>query len=634
MRARRAWLLSILVTASLSAQEPRPATVAPSWFENPDGVRLDYAWRYAPGDAAGRESIQFDHSSWSPVRPTMASSELPPGGWPGVGWFRRHLVVDPAVRGRTVALRLQSNGAANVYLDGRLVLSSGGARPELPSPRSDSTLITLSGDAHLLAVRYVHPVMPRPKGEIGFRLWFSEPAIRSAQQPWTIAFRGAMVALPVFLALLHLALFAFDRRARENLYYACQMAAFGLIIAHDYRDAVLPARQELTGRINDGAPFVAIFFALLTYYAIRTPRLPRTWRLFALVGGAGFVASYLIPDAIEQYFWIGYFVLMIGEVVRVERREPTIEREGSRFILMAFSVVALSIAFQIPINLGLIEPIGGLREVYLVGILASAVGMSLFLAHTMGQRRLTEMEHARKSEELSRARDLQLSMLPRELPRLDGLDVAVATRPAAEVGGDYYDVRETGDGALLFAFGDATGHGLAAGIVVTAAKALFLSLPDGAPVAAQLAHCDRALRAMQLPSLRMCLTLARISPREIAIASAAMPPVLVHRRTTGVVEELGTGSLPLGSRLRRDYEETLAPLSPGDTLLFASDGFAEQTGDDGAQFGYDNVAAALAEAAARPGATEVLERIVSGAILRRGTRPQDDDMTFIVVRVR
>ena len=54
-----------------------------------------------------------------------------------------------------------------------------------------------------------------------------------------------------------------------------------------------------------------------------------------------------------------------------------------------------------------------------------------------------------------------------------------ATNTATEVGGDFYDLRPEGDG-LLVAFGDATGHGLAAGIVVTAAKALFTSLPAGA----------------------------------------------------------------------------------------------------------------------------------------------------------
>jgi serine phosphatase RsbU (regulator of sigma subunit) len=80
------------------------------------------------------------------------------------------------------------------------------------------------------------------------------------------------------------------------------------------------------------------------------------------------------------------------------------------------------------------------------------------------------------------------------LPRPSGLDVAVATRTATEVGGDYYNVRGAGDDALLVAFGDATGQGLASGTVVTAAKALFTA-PAGGSIAAHLGDCDRALRA-------------------------------------------------------------------------------------------------------------------------------------------
>ena len=71
------------------------------------------------------------------------------------------------------------------------------------------------------------------------------------------------------------------------------------------------------------------------------------------------------------------------------------------------------------------------------------------LASTLGQSRIYEAENERKTRELTQARDLQLSMLPGEMPRLPGLDVAAATQTAAEVGGDYYDVKPAGDGALL-----------------------------------------------------------------------------------------------------------------------------------------------------------------------------------------
>ena len=261
--------------------------------------------------------------------------------------------------------------------------------------------------------------------------------------------------------------------------------------------------------------------------------------------------------------------------------------------------------------------------------------MSLYLARTLGQSRVFEAENARKTAELTQARDLQLSMLPRELPRVPGLDVAAVTMPAAEVGGDYYDVRAAGAGDLLFAFGDATGHGLAAGIVVTAAKALFASLRVEDPPGALLGGCDAALRLMQLPSLRMCLALARVSSDKIVVASAAMPPILIHRSRTNAIEELGAGGLPLGSRLIGQYQERSAALDPGDALLFASDGFAELVNAEGRQLGYDGVAAAFLEAVrSATSATDIMRSLVEKVADYRGATAQGDDITFVAVRAR
>lgn len=113
-------------------------------------------------------------------------------------------------------------------------------------------------------------------------------------------------------------------------------------------------------------------------------------------------------------------------------------------------------ARQVLVNFGLLGSVAGVRAVYVFGILVSAVGMSLFLARSLGQVRVHEAENARKTLELARAREVQLSMLPRALPAAAGLELAAETHTAAEVGGDYYDARATGDGSLLVAFGDAT----------------------------------------------------------------------------------------------------------------------------------------------------------------------------------
>jgi len=502
--------------------------------------------------------------------------------------------------------------------------------------------VTFDGKEHVLAVRYEYPKSARPlPAGIGFRLSLASPTVLpgTADQPvWMPVLQGAILALPVFLMLLHLALFAFDRNARENLFYAGEMLAFAVIVVREYRSSIVQGDAELhfIDQFALGVPLVAVTFGLLTYYAVRVNRYPKSWRPFVAAAVILFIACYVVPNA-SEYIWMAYFFAVIAEVIRLERGGEVRRREGTQFFIATFAVFCVAIILQMFVNFRIFDSVAGTRQVYLLGVFASAIGMSLYLARTLGQSRVFEAENARKTAELAQARDLQLSMLPRELPVVPGLDVAACTMPAAEVGGDYYDVRAAGNGSLLFAFGDATGHGLAAGIVVTAAKALFSSLRVEDPPGTLLGGCDAALRAMHLPSLRMCLALARVSLSRIVVASAAMPPVLIHRSRTNTIEELGTGGLPLGSRLTGQYEERSAALNPGDALLFASDGFAELVNAEGLQLGYDGVAEALLNAvrslmADDLTATGIMQSLFQKVSAYRGAVPAGDDITLVVVR--
>jgi hypothetical protein len=626
-------LLLSAIAVPLRAQEPRPARLRASAVAASEGIALSFAWRYAPGDGPGREAPSHDDSGWRPVAPEMGEGAMP-SDWSGVGWFRRHLVVEPALQHRDVALRFEGPGAAEVHLDGKLVLRTGGeaARPELPSLRREAVLVRLEGPTHLLAVRYAFPAGARVPGQgIGFRLSFVEPgrAEPAEDDPgWRKGLRGALVALPAFLAFLHFALWRAHPRARENLFYAVEMGAFVLIVLREYRDDLVPteAWRDLLGRFGQGAPAVAILFGLLTYYAVRTSPFPWTWRPFAAASVVLVVATFAWQP-VADYHWMPLFAAVAAEVFRVERSGRTVERRGAGIFLAGFAVFGLTVVLQVLIVTGVLESVAGTRAVYIVGIVASAVGMSLYLGRSWGAA-----ENERKGRELARARELQLSMLPRVLPVVPGLEVAAATHTATEVGGDFYDLRPEG-GGLLVAFGDATGHGLAAGIVVTAAKALFTSLPAGAPLPELLASCGRVLTEMDLPRLRMCLALARVSPREAAVVSAAMPPLLLHRAATGEVEELGSGGLPLGGRLAGGSGERRADLAPGDTVLFASDGFAELRTAAGEELGYGGAAATFRQAASAASARGVVEALGAELARLRGGRPLEDDVTFVVIRV-
>lgn len=643
---------ALLLGAAISAraQEPVPVQIEADKLAEGGPLWLEYAWRYHPGDDPRWADPAFDDSAWELVEPLLPPHGRPRDGWPGTGWFRRHLRIDPALRGKPLEIRIATPGVTTVFLDGVPLTSTAasglraGGRLEGGSWRE----VFLSPGRHVLAVRHTVSLAERHAQSrfLGFLLSM-EPrdaeALRLAAERRSNTLRSVFTALPAFLALLHLALFVSYPKARENLFYALAMAAWATTVFFNQSPAKSEAWVTLTIRILSASIMGTIFFSLLTYYAVRTRALPRPWIAFAALAAALVGVAALHPDpATLIWIWHLYFGLMLAEIVRVEATGGTVEREGVRILLGGFVIVLGMILLQVLIERGLLPPLNTGIPLNMLAMLTFAVTMSIFLARSFGltsldlerqelSRRLLEAENARKTSEIEAARTLQLSMLPAALPVAEGLETAAAMIPASEVGGDYYDFRVAPDGSLVVAFGDATGHGVSAGIMVTAVKALFSTLGGGESLSAVLAECSRVLREMRLRPLHMCLTLARVTPGSVTVCSAAMPPVLIHRAGSGEIEELGPGGPPVGSRLT-GWSERSVPLSPGDTLLFASDGFAEQLDSADDPLGDERLTEVFRGSAGMP-AREIVERLLARVAAWRGGREQGDDVTCVVVRV-
>lgn len=247
------------------------------------------------------------------------------------------------------------------------------------------------------------------------------------------------------------------------------------------------------------------------------------------------------------------------------------------------------------------------------------------------QQRLMAVEYDRKSIELEEARRFQLSMLPKEVPQHPSFDLAVFTRTATEVGGDYYDFHVAGD-TLSVTIGDATGHGAKAGTMVTVVKTLFAGYEGTTSPAAFLENADRKIKRMDLGRMSMALSLARFEQGRMTIASAGMPPALVHRAATRAVEEVALGATPLGT-IGTEYQESSTELAPGDTVLFLTDGFPELLDAEGQQIGYAATLDAFAAAAGQANASGVIASMVEAARAWHGDAPPNDDVTFVAVRV-
>ena len=166
-------------------------------------------------------------------------------------------------------------------------------------------------------------------------------------------------------------------------------------------------------------------------------------------------------------------------------------------------------------------------------------------------KRVLEADNLRKTVELEEARQLQMAMLPSSLPRIPGFEMAVHVATASEVGGDYYDFLRDDEGGWTVVLGDATGHGLHAGMVVGVAKSLLWAANGVGDLELMLQRIDAGLGSLQERRASMSLVLVRLIDNGLRIASAGMPPVLVRRSSSGEVDEILLPGVPLGTLLKR-----------------------------------------------------------------------------------
>lgn len=247
------------------------------------------------------------------------------------------------------------------------------------------------------------------------------------------------------------------------------------------------------------------------------------------------------------------------------------------------------------------------------------------------QARAVQAEAARKSAELEEARAMQLSLLPRTTPRLPGLAVAALARTATEVGGDTWDWAVGPDGALALVVGDATGHGVRAGTVVSVMKGLFRGDPFPGDLGLFLDRAGRVLRDLGLHRLHMALAVLVVRGDDAVFASAGMPPAFVFRASSGTVEEVLVPGAPLGALVETPHASEPLRLGPGDVVLLSSDGLAESPGPGGEPFGYARARDAFREAAALA-PEEALALVARREEEWRGERPREDDLTLVLLR--
>jgi serine phosphatase RsbU (regulator of sigma subunit) len=265
------------------------------------------------------------------------------------------------------------------------------------------------------------------------------------------------------------------------------------------------------------------------------------------------------------------------------------------------------------------------------GVPFGACGVMRDVTEATTAQRVLADDNARKTQELEEARLLQLSLLPKQLPQLPFVELAVQMRSATEVGGDYYDFGIGDDGALTIALGDATGHGLKAGILGATAKSYFHTLSKQTAPLEILQTLSAAFRNLGLPSVYMCLMLLRIHERQASIVGAGMPSFLVRPSDRGAIQRVEVAGTPLGARRDPSFSGTTLGFEPGTTLLLFSDGLPELVDADDRELGYEPIEERFAAIGDQP-AGVIAASILALADEWRGERAAEDDLTVMVVK--
>ncbi len=233
-------------------------------------------------------------------------------------------------------------------------------------------------------------------------------------------------------------------------------------------------------------------------------------------------------------------------------------------------------------------------------------------------------------DELEVARQLQHELLPSEAPVVEGYRFAFSYRSANTVGGDYYEFLPLADGRLALAIGDASGHGIAAAMLMAISNAILKLAVDIDPSPlAVTAMMNRALVGTGGPRAFLTLFYALLEPASgrFEYVCAGHPFPLLRRRT-GEVVRLGTGSYPLGLRPRLELTAAADELRPGDLLLLYSDGIPEAINQQGEAFGFDRLQTVLA-AGGSP--RQVHDRVVAAADRFEDRGEHDDDRSLVVI---
>ncbi|MEM1330408.1 MAG: GAF domain-containing SpoIIE family protein phosphatase [Planctomycetota bacterium] len=282
--------------------------------------------------------------------------------------------------------------------------------------------------------------------------------------------------------------------------------------------------------------------------------------------------------------------------------------------------------------------------------------LEIRLLQSIGQQAAVAVEQARLLETQRRERkirralrfasDVQHRMLPVEMPQAEGIDLAARYVPSLELGGDFYDVFEAGEGTIGLTVGDVVGKGVAAALLMAATRASLRAIVEQCDDPAEvIGRVNGALCRDTLESEFATLWYGVADPASgrLTFCSAGHePPMLVrvpdHRPPTRAdLDELAIGGLVAGIDPSQRYQSIAVDLQPGDTLVAYTDGMTDARDFHGERFGKDRLMRAvldiLREQPDAP-ARHLVDQLTWTLRRFTGLARRVDDQTLLVLRYK
>jgi PAS domain S-box-containing protein len=220
-------------------------------------------------------------------------------------------------------------------------------------------------------------------------------------------------------------------------------------------------------------------------------------------------------------------------------------------------------------------------------------------------------------------------------PRVTGLDIAGASHPAAETGGDYYDFIDAPNGVLYLAIGDVSGHGFDAALIMALTRAYMRSYATlGMDVGEVLGRVNRAIIGDLEPERYVTMLLVRldIHTATIAYANAGHIPGVLLDRSDGMDCIMDSTGVPLGLFADATFATRYCELRTGQILVLGTDGATEASDSNGVEFGRSGVVEYVHSHASQT-AQEIATGVYRAARSFGASGDQHDDITSVIVKV-